>query len=73
MRVVPGSHLQPILPHKETWAENNLLTRGQEIEADVREDEIVDVATAVYKAKQLENFPNNALEEMLGEVEIVLR
>jgi len=44
MRVVPGSHLQPILPHKETWAENNLLTRGQEIEADVREDEIVDVA-----------------------------
>lgn len=44
MRVVPGSHLQPILPHRETWAANNLLTRGQEIEADVSEDEIVDVA-----------------------------
>jgi non-heme Fe2+,alpha-ketoglutarate-dependent halogenase len=44
MRVVPGSHQKPILPHRETWAENNLLTRGQEIEAEVSEDEIVDIA-----------------------------
>lgn len=46
MRVVPGSHRKPILPHRETWAANNLLTRGQEIEADVAEDEIVDIALA---------------------------
>ncbi len=43
MRVVPGSHKQPILPHNDTFAENNLLTRGQEVQADVSDDEIVDI------------------------------
>ncbi len=32
MRVLPGSHLGPDLPHVETYHENNMLTRGQSIE-----------------------------------------
>lgn len=43
MRVLPGSHKLPILPHVETFAENNQLTRGQEVEAQVDESEIVDI------------------------------
>ena len=35
LRVVPGSHRWPIMPHRETYAENNLLSRGQEIAVDV--------------------------------------
>lgn len=43
MRVVPGSHKEPVHPHKETWAEDNLLSRGQEIQVDVREEEVADI------------------------------
>jgi non-haem Fe2+, alpha-ketoglutarate-dependent halogenase len=31
MRVIPGSHRDPILPHTDTFESNNILTRGQEI------------------------------------------
>ena len=41
MRVVPGSHLTQ-LKHHDTFAEKNLLTRGQEIEAKVDEAQAVD-------------------------------
>lgn len=41
MRVVPGSHLTQLV-HHDTFAEKNLLTRGQEIEAKVDESEAVD-------------------------------
>jgi hypothetical protein len=34
MRVIPGSHLVP-LPHVDTFAKNNLLSRGQEIAVDL--------------------------------------
>ncbi len=43
MRVVAGSHKRPILPHKETWAKENLLSRGQEILVEVREEDATDV------------------------------
>jgi phytanoyl-CoA dioxygenase PhyH len=43
MRVVKGSHLRPILPHVETWAPDNLLSRGQEVQAEVREEDATDV------------------------------
>ncbi len=43
MRFIPGSHRQPILPHRDTFAANNLLSRGQELAVDVDEDEAVDV------------------------------
>ena len=46
MRVAPGTHLQPLLPHVETRAEDNLLSRGQEVAADVKEEDALDVVLA---------------------------
>jgi hypothetical protein len=43
MRVVPGSHRRPILPHRDTYAPDNRLSRGQEIEVAVDEVDAVDV------------------------------
>lgn len=43
MRVVPGSHLKDQLPHRDTFAQNNLLTRGQEVAVDVDEKLVVDI------------------------------
>ena len=43
MRFVPGTHKMEVVPHKDTFAEDNLLSRGQEIEVDVEEKEAVDV------------------------------
>jgi non-haem Fe2+, alpha-ketoglutarate-dependent halogenase len=43
MRVVPGSHRHPILPHRDTYAPNNLLSRGQEVQAQVDDKDAVDV------------------------------
>ncbi len=46
MRFVPGSHRQPIVPHRDTLADANMLSRGQEIAVEVNEDEAVDVVLA---------------------------
>ncbi len=43
MRVLPGSHLIEQLPHKDTFARDNLLTRGQEVQVDVDEAKVVDL------------------------------
>ena len=43
MRFVPGSHQQSLVPHKETFDENNLLSRGQEITVDVNDADGVNV------------------------------
>jgi ectoine hydroxylase-related dioxygenase (phytanoyl-CoA dioxygenase family) len=43
MRFVPGSHTRQIVPHVDTFAENNLLSRGQEIAVEVDEDAGVNV------------------------------
>lgn len=39
MDFVRGSHKNPILPHEDTFAENNLLSRGQEVKVDVAEED----------------------------------
>ena len=39
MDFVKGSHKNPILPHNDTFSENNLLSRGQEIAVDVAEED----------------------------------
>lgn len=44
MRVLPGSHRQPHLPQRDTFAENNVLSRGQEITVAVDEAQAVDLA-----------------------------
>jgi chlorinating enzyme len=35
MRVIPGSHLRDQMAHRDTFAKNNLLSRGQEVAVDV--------------------------------------
>lgn len=44
LRVVPGSHTQGQVVHVDSFAETNMLSRGQEIAVDVTEDETQDVA-----------------------------
>ena len=46
MRVIPGTHLVDQLPHRETYAADNLLSRGQEVEVAVDERQAVDVVLA---------------------------
>ncbi|WP_170610428.1 phytanoyl-CoA dioxygenase family protein [Ruegeria arenilitoris] len=39
MDFVKGSHKNPILPHNDTFSDNNLLSRGQEVAVDVAEED----------------------------------
>jgi ectoine hydroxylase-related dioxygenase (phytanoyl-CoA dioxygenase family) len=43
MQFVAGSHHQRILPHRDTFDSNNLLSRGQELAVDVAPEDAVDV------------------------------
>lgn len=43
MQVVPGTHHREQVAHKDTFAENNLLSRGQEIAVEVDPKDVVDV------------------------------
>lgn len=44
MRVMPGTHTMSQLPHKDTFAAHNLLTRGQEVQVEVDPGLAVDVS-----------------------------
>jgi len=39
MKFIPGSHKEQIVPHSDTFDDNNLLSRGQEISVTVNEQE----------------------------------
>ena len=41
MRVMPGSHAAEMLPHRDTYHADNMLTRGQEVAVEVDEAETV--------------------------------
>jgi chlorinating enzyme len=41
LQVVPGTHTQPMMPQRDTYAPNNALSRGQEMAVQVREDQAV--------------------------------
>lgn len=41
MRFVPGSHKGDLVEHKDTFAEDNFLTRGQEAAVEIEEDKLV--------------------------------
>jgi non-haem Fe2+, alpha-ketoglutarate-dependent halogenase len=43
MRVIPGTHTKDQLPHRDTFATNNLLSRGQEVAVEVNEAEAHDI------------------------------
>jgi non-haem Fe2+, alpha-ketoglutarate-dependent halogenase len=43
MRVVPGTHRREVVPHADTFAPGNMLSRGQEIAVEVDEEHAVDL------------------------------
>lgn len=43
MKVIPGTHTETQLPHVDTFHENNLLSRGQEIAVEVDRSKAVDI------------------------------
>lgn len=43
MKVIPGTHKETQLPHVDTFHENNLLSRGQEIAVEVDRSKAVDI------------------------------
>ncbi len=43
MRVIPGSHRGDQMPHRDTFARDNLLTRGQEVAVEVDGSRAVDL------------------------------
>lgn len=50
MKFVPGSHKKQLVPHNDTFDENNLLTRGQEIAVEVNEEDGVAAALETGQA-----------------------
>lgn len=43
LQVIPGTHLAEQVPHRDTFGEGNMLSRGQEIAVEVNLSEAVDV------------------------------
>ncbi|MER6530549.1 phytanoyl-CoA dioxygenase family protein [Streptomyces sp. NPDC001508] len=43
LRVIPGSHRQGQVPHHDTFDKDSVLSRGQEVEVDVDENDAVDL------------------------------
>jgi len=43
MQIIPGSHSATIMPHRDTFARDNILTRGQEVAVEVDERQAVNV------------------------------
>lgn len=72
LRVVPGSHTWPIMAHRETFAEGNLLSRGQEIAIDVdeattREIPLAQGEMSIHHVKIAHNSePNRADHARIG-------
>ena len=46
MGFIPGTHTSDQIPHRDTFAQNNLLTRGQEVAVEVNEDDAVTIELA---------------------------
>lgn len=72
MRFVPGSHKEQIVPHRDTFAENNMLSRGQEIAVDVDEENAVQVALKPGEASMHHGHlfhasgPNTSADRRIG-------
>jgi non-heme Fe2+,alpha-ketoglutarate-dependent halogenase len=46
MRFLPKSHRDDVVPHRDTFSDDNMLSRGQEVDFEIREEEAVDVILA---------------------------
>ena len=72
MSVLPGSHKRQMLAHDDTYHENNLLTRGQEIAVQVDESETVVMAlepgqASFHNVKSAHGSgPNNSNDRRIG-------
>jgi non-haem Fe2+, alpha-ketoglutarate-dependent halogenase len=72
MRVIPGSHLKNQLPHRDGFAEDNLLSRGQEVQVEVDERQAVDVVLdpgqmSLHHVRLIHGSePNNAAHRRIG-------
>jgi ectoine hydroxylase-related dioxygenase (phytanoyl-CoA dioxygenase family) len=70
--VIPGSHLKNQLPHRDTFAEQNLLSRGQEIQVDVDEMQARDIVLSqgemsLHHVRLIHGSkPNNAQHRRIG-------
>ncbi len=72
MKFVPGSHKSRIVPHVDTFSENNLLSRGQEIAVDVNEKDAVAAELRAGQASMHHGHlfhasgPNNTDDRRIG-------
>ncbi len=72
MRFVPGSHKNNLMPHEDTFSENNLLSRGQEISVEVDDSDGVDVILETGQASLHHGHlihssgPNGTLDRRIG-------
>ncbi len=72
MRVLPGSHKGDLMPHQDEYADNNMLTRGQEVAVEV--DESLAVSMPLRPGEiSLHNgrlahasLPNNSPDRRIG-------
>ena len=71
MSMIPGSHLEPVKTHEETFADDNILTRGQQI-ADVDESGKVDLVLrpgqmSLHHARVVHgSLPNRSARRRVG-------
>jgi len=72
MRVIPGTHLQDVVPHKDTFSEQNMLSRGQELAVDVNEDHAINLElqpgqASIHHAKTFHGSnPNQSNDRRIG-------
>jgi hypothetical protein len=72
LRVIPGTHLQPMLPHVRTYAADNLLRRGEEVSVPIDESEAVEVMLQPGEASLHQNNlihgsrPNSSAAARIG-------
>ena len=72
MKFVPGTHKSKIVRHVDTFAENNLLSRGQEIAVEVNEEEAVAASLSAGQASMHHGLlfhssgPNSTKDRRIG-------
>lgn len=70
--LVKGSHKNPILPHEDTQSEDNILSRGQEITVDIRDEDRTHVELAPGEMSLHHGLaihgsnPNNSNDRRIG-------
>ena len=72
MKMMPGTHTSEQMPHRDTLAEHNLLTRGQEIAVEVDESQAAYIELApgeisLHNVRTVHaSEPNNSDDRRIG-------